>query len=173
MMSYAILAFVLGLAIYQGFVWTRNLDTNAGKLDSRNVFIAYIVSTGFCYLFFSFANVIKLIEGLLRHKGLPLEELGTRLAESIKNNRDHDDRHRDGDEPVQLEEYASAEITPAPAPSIHTASQSQINTDRRPSSGIAAALEAAARAHILSAEADRRVASEYAKLSGPQEGSNR
>lgn len=167
MMSYAILAFILGLAIYQGFVWTRNLDTDAGKLNSRNVFIAYIVSTGFCYMFFSFAGVIKFIEDLLLHEGL-----GTRLIGSVKNNRDHDDRHKDGEEPVQLEEYASAEITAAPTHTVSTASQSQNNTDRRSFSGIAAALEAAARAHILSAEADRRVASEYAKLSGPQEGSN-
>jgi hypothetical protein len=30
-----------GLAIYFGFLWTRNLDTNAGFHDSRNVFITY------------------------------------------------------------------------------------------------------------------------------------
>lgn len=47
-----ILSFITGLAIYQGFVWTITLDVDAGKEDSRNVVIAYIVSTGFCELFF-------------------------------------------------------------------------------------------------------------------------
>lgn len=32
---------LIGLAIYFGFLWTRNLDTNAGFRDSRNVFITY------------------------------------------------------------------------------------------------------------------------------------
>ena len=34
---------LIALAIYFGFVWTRNLDTNSGFHDSRNVFITYIV----------------------------------------------------------------------------------------------------------------------------------
>ncbi|PMD26210.1 hypothetical protein NA56DRAFT_698375 [Hyaloscypha hepaticicola] len=32
---------LIGLAIYFGFLWTRNLDTNAGFHDIRNVFITY------------------------------------------------------------------------------------------------------------------------------------
>jgi hypothetical protein len=34
---------LIGLAIYFGFVWARNLDANAGVHDSRNVFITYAV----------------------------------------------------------------------------------------------------------------------------------
>lgn len=165
MMSYAIFAFNLGLAIYQGFVWTKNLDTDAGKINSRNIFIAYIVSTGFCQLFFSFAGVIKTIEDLLLQ-----DRFRTRLLGSVKNTRDHVVRHRDGEAPPQSEEDASANNAAAPLESIQTASQSQNTADPSSSSGIVAALGAAAKAHILSAEADRRVASEYAKLSEPQEG---
>ena len=161
MMSYAIIAFILGLAIYQGFVWTKNLDIGAGKINSRNVFIAYIVSTGYCGLFFSLAGVIKAIENLLLH-----DRSRTKLIRSVKHNSDHVDGRRDGEKSPQLDEFPPGKNSVAPTQSIHTASQFQTAVDRSSSSGIAAALEAAAKAHILSAEADRRVASEYAKLSG-------
>lgn len=36
-------AFLMGLSIYLGFIWTRNLDEAAGVNDSRNVFITFIV----------------------------------------------------------------------------------------------------------------------------------
>ena len=161
MMSCAIFAFIVGLAIYQGFVWTRNLDTDAGKLNSRNVFIAYIVSTGICELFFAFAGWIKAIEDLLLHDGL-----ATRLIERLKATEL--DRRRDDDRHPQLQEHpsdTSAKTTIAPSQTLHTATQSQDTTNIISSSSIAAALEAAARAHMLSAEADRLVAAEYAKLS--------
>lgn len=167
MMSYAIFAFLLGLAIYQGFVWTRNLDADAGKLNSRHVFIAYIVSTGFCQMFFLSAGVIKAIEELLLH-----DVFKTKLLGSVMNNRDHIDRHRDGEGPAQLEAYASANYMTTSTTNAHPATQQHRAEVEGPYRGLAAALEAAAKAHTLSAEADRRVATEYAKLSGPQERSN-
>lgn len=158
MMSYAITAFVLGLAIYQGFVWTRNLDTGAGKINSRNIFIAYIASSGFGVIFFSFAAVIKYWENqlLLRNK------TKTKMGGSARYSQ------RDGESSSEPEIYPSttpAEKVAAPPQNIHTASQSQDTAKENSSGGIAAALEAAAKAHILSAEADRRAAMEYAKLS--------
>ncbi|CAF9911152.1 hypothetical protein IMSHALPRED_009946 [Imshaugia aleurites] len=165
MMSYAIMAFIVGLAIYQGFVWTRNLDTNAGKRNSRDVFIAYIVSTGFCGLFFSSAGVIKAIEGLLLH-----DRFRTKIG-SVVSHRDHAIRHRDAMEPAQLEEYTSENNVAMSTLNAHPTPQQQGAESGSSYEGLAAALEAAAKAHILSAEADRRVASEYAKLSRPPEGS--
>ena len=160
MMSYAIIAFITGLAIYQGFVWTRNLDTDAGKTNSRNVFIAYIVSSGFGVVFFSFAGLIKYGEDLL----LRQRSLKAKLSDSAR----YEHLQRDGEPSFKLETYPSAplaETAAAPSQSIHTASQPQDTLDESSSGGIAAALEAAAKAHILSAEADRQVAMEYAKLS--------
>ena len=145
MMSYSILAFIIGLAIYQGFVWTRTLDTDAGKTNSRKVFIAYIASSGFCQLFFTFAGVIKAVESLL-----------------ILN----------GDEPLQLEQLnqaASANHASA-SPQEDVELPQQVPNMESPYRGLETALEAAAKAHILSAEADRQVASEYAKLSRLQAG---
>lgn len=168
MMTYAILAFITGLAIYQGFVWTRNLDTDAGKINSRNVFIAYIVSSGFGITFFSFAGVIKYVEGLLmlRHSYKTIANTRARNQETIGgvvgplNSYD--------DPSAELPEYPSAaraEIATNSSSSVHATSQTQDTGNENPSTGIAAALEAAAKAHILSAEADRQVAMEYAKLS--------
>lgn len=43
LLSSSLAMLLIALAIYFGFVWTRNLDTNSGFHDSRNVFITYIV----------------------------------------------------------------------------------------------------------------------------------
>lgn len=168
MMTYAIMAFITGLAIYQGFVWTRNLDTDAGKVNSRNVFIAYIVSSGFCFTFFSFAGVIKYGEDLLmlRHSYKMIASKRARNEGTIEGVVGP--LHSHGDPSAELPEYASA--TPAEtatklSSSGHAKSQTQDTVNKNPSAGIVAALEAAAKAHILSAEADRQVAIEYAKLS--------
>ncbi len=167
MMSFAILAFITGLAIYQGFVWTKTLDTDAGKANSRNVFIAYIVSTGFCQLFFLSADVIKAIESLLIRG-----RSRNKSRESWRSNRDFSDRNTEGEEHFQLDEYTSAAFTndaTASTQNDDSAPPQQRPNFTDPYGSLAVALEAAAKAHILSAEADRRVASEYAKLSGPQE----
>ena len=170
MMSYAILAFVTGLAIYQGFVWTRTLDTDAGKDNSRNVFIAYIVSTGFCELFFLSAGMIKAIESLLIRG-----RSRTKSRDLARDNRDFFDSHRKIDEPLQLDEYTSTTFgsnnAAASTRNVDAASQQQTPQINDPFGGLAEALERAAKAHILSAEADRRVASEYAKMSRRQVGS--
>ena len=153
MMSYAIVAFITGLAIYQGFIWTRNLDTAAGQINSRNVFIAYIVSTGYGGLFFLSAGVIKAMENLLLQQHSSRAEKRGFMA-----------RHRNDEPSSELKEYPPAiPSNPAAAPSQSIRPQN--TSDESSSRGIAAALEAAAKAHILSAEADRRVAAEYAKLS--------
>ena len=65
MMKASIFAFLIGLAIYQGFTWTRALDTSAGRGDSRNVFITFIIGTGACVLFYLLTFSLKLIESLL------------------------------------------------------------------------------------------------------------
>lgn len=168
MMTYAIMAFITGLAIYQGFVWTRNLDTDAGKVNSRNVFIAYIVSSGFCFTFFSFAGGIKYGEDLLmlRHSYKTIANIPTRNEGTIGGVVGPLNSHDDPS--AELPEYPSArpaETATTLSSSIHAMSRTQDTIDENPSTGIVAALEAAAKAHILSAEADRQVAIEYAKLS--------
>jgi hypothetical protein len=54
---------LIGLAIYFGFLWTRNLDTNAGFHDSRNVFITYAAGLAIAVivynLYYSFRMMIS------------------------------------------------------------------------------------------------------------------
>ena len=168
-MSYSISAFIIGLAIYQGFVWTRTLDTDAGKTNSRNVFIAYIASSGYCQLFFASAGITKAVESRLIHRSSM-----RKLRKWAQGSGGIVERSpRDGDEPLHLEQLNQAAFASHAAASTQeniAASQHQVPKMESPYRGLEVALEAAARAHILSAEADRQVASEYAKLSRLQEG---
>jgi branched-subunit amino acid ABC-type transport system permease component len=51
MINFALGAFLTGIGIYLGFVWQNNLDTLAGKTDSRNIFVCFLVSLVFVTLF--------------------------------------------------------------------------------------------------------------------------
>ena len=152
MMSYSILAFIIGIAIYQGFTWTHNLDTAAGNINSRNVFIAFIVSTGYGQLFFFTAAVMKNIEGWI--------DFGTVRVRRQANRR----QERLG--VIHMDEHPATDTernTPNPLPTAAGPQQQRTNAGNT-ALNLAAVLEAAARAHEASAEADRRVASEYRAL---------
>ena len=164
MMSYSILAFVTGLAIYQGFTWTRNLDTAAGATNSRNVFIAYIVSTGYCQIFFLSVDAMKHIEDWINFGSIRVRPTVS-PEEQLREPRRTGGQDQAGD-PLRMEDHPVPDVTinsPSPSP---TATESPVQTAN---AGIAVAslsavLEAAARAHEASAEADRRVASAYRSL---------
>lgn len=57
-------SFVLGLGIYLGFVWIKDLDQSAGPNDSRNIFIVFIVVVVFCIYFYVTPALYKEIEVL-------------------------------------------------------------------------------------------------------------
>lgn len=81
-------------------MWTRALDIDAGKNDSCNGFIiAYIVSTGFCELFFLSADMIKAVESLLirgRSRTKSRDPIRTSSGDSLGSSGE-------GGEPSQLE----------------------------------------------------------------------
>ncbi|KAL6714826.1 hypothetical protein ACLMJK_007086 [Lecanora helva] len=131
MMRASIFAFLIGLAIYQGFTWTRTLDTDAGRNDSRNVFITFIVGTGSAVSFFLFTFFLKTIENLAK--------IG------LIENHIHDDV-------VELQDRRH---------------QRRGLENGVPAGDLAAALEASARSHEQCAEADRRLASAYARVHTP------
>ena len=91
MMKASIFAFLLGLAIYQGFTWTRALDTMAGRGDSRDVFITFIIGTGACVLFYLLTFSLKFVENLLgigRSRGnrtnqIPLGDMRHQADEAV------------------------------------------------------------------------------------------
>lgn len=57
-------SFVIGLTIYLGFVWTRDLDQAAGKNDSRNIFIVLLVVVVACIYFYVGPALYKSLEVL-------------------------------------------------------------------------------------------------------------
>jgi hypothetical protein len=46
--DYALVAYIIGLGTYLGFVWQNHLDVQAGHFDSRNIFIVFMAYGGFC-----------------------------------------------------------------------------------------------------------------------------
>ena len=161
-MSYSILAFVTGLAIYQGFTWTRNLDTAAGATNSRNIFIAYMVGTGYCQLFFLTADVFKYIEGWVNF-GLVRVKQAESPEEQVHESQETGGR-RDGNNTFQMEEHlVGGAILNAPITSPAPPQEQRINFENAVAN-LTAMLEAAATAHEVSAEAERRVASGYRNL---------
>lgn len=146
----AIFAFLTGLAIYQAFTWKRGLDTSAGLSDSRNVFITFMTGTGFCFLFFLATFSAKDIESLLR--------FGRTMLGTDHHQQDGSDTNR-----RQSENKGSGNSEVQGRPQLSPSRRR--SADRVVLGDLAAALDFAAQAHIQCAEADRRVAAEYARLS--------
>lgn len=186
----SIFAFLLGLTIYQGFIFSKNLDTDAAPHESRNNFIALVTATGLCSIFFIYVFSSKDLESTIRNFVRP----GNLISDAIRG-----DQYKDGvtanlglqdviqnprsacrgshdpvhvPEPASFEDPANEESGPKPDDIQPKGSspdgtqnsqgmQSELGPQMR---GLAAALEAAASAHALCAEADLRVASAYRKL---------
>ena len=74
MVKVSIFSFLIGLTIYQGYTWTRALDSDAGTGASRNVYITLMAGLGFCIIFFIIAFAAKNIETLMRTGRTNLDE---------------------------------------------------------------------------------------------------
>jgi hypothetical protein len=58
LLSSSLNAFLIGLGVYLGFVWTRNLDEFAGVRGSRAVFVTYIVGLIVCYCVYTLSRAV-------------------------------------------------------------------------------------------------------------------
>jgi hypothetical protein len=58
LLSASLNSFLLGLGIYLAYVWTRNLDTAAGTIGSRAVFITYVASLIVCYGIYELSGLV-------------------------------------------------------------------------------------------------------------------
>jgi hypothetical protein len=63
LLSASLNAFLVGLGVYFGYVWTRNLDESAGPSASRAVFIVYIIGLALCYGIYALSNLIAADQG--------------------------------------------------------------------------------------------------------------
>ena len=157
MMKVSIFAFLIGLGIYQGFTWTRALDTGAGNGDSRNVFITFLVATGVCFGFFLLTFATKRAETLLQTDRTKGQSYGL-------NNLDTEHY-------IGTQERAEPVSDPEPPETSGNRSEhSRHGSDQVVAGALAAALDAAldaaSQAHLQCATASRQVALEYARISG-------
>jgi hypothetical protein len=112
LLSSSLVMLLIALAIYFGFTWTRELDTNAGRNDSRNVFITYIVGLTIAGLVYGVSKLyqndnkrseLQIVEGyvdeyLAKHPearerwrlDIPQSEDGIELADMGREEREHD-----------------------------------------------------------------------------------
>jgi hypothetical protein len=58
LLSASLNAFLVGLGVYFGYVWTRNLDESAGPSASRAVFIVYVIGLALCYGIYSLSSLV-------------------------------------------------------------------------------------------------------------------
>ena len=154
MVEYSIFSLLIALAVYQGFVWTRPLDTDAGETDSRNVFITYITGTGHYIEFFAVTFLLKTVETVI-----------DRLR---RRSRNHDSRSGEdfNNGPAVVEMGAvSHNNTLRPSPQQPSGSYPRHHPGETQTAGLKAALQAAAHAHEQCAKADLQVALEYTKAS--------
>jgi hypothetical protein len=58
LLSASLNAFLVGLGVYFGYVWTRNLDESAGSSASRAVFIVYVIGLALCYIIYAMSDLV-------------------------------------------------------------------------------------------------------------------
>jgi hypothetical protein len=58
LLSASLNAFLVGLGVYFGYVWTRNLDESAGSSASRAVFIVYVIGLALCYGIYALSDLV-------------------------------------------------------------------------------------------------------------------
>ena len=126
LLSASLNSFLVGLGVYLGFIWTRNLDLLAGANDSRDVFIVYIVSIALCYIVYSLASSVQndqevtapiqvLFESLERFKKKAHSKF-QRMDENVQQERFEEQNNASAAE--------KGEIPPDPkASSMHTAEE--------------------------------------------------
>ena len=146
MVKVSIFSFLLGLAVYQGFIWTKALDSMAGRGDSRKVFITFILAMGACGLFFLVTFSTKKIENLLR------------IGRTNSDYRYSKDVNYSSHQVEQQMPHPVIDEEAAAPPAAHPR-HSRSGSDEIMVTDLTSALQSAALAHIQCAEADRRVAS--------------
>jgi len=62
-LHYSLEVYMIGLAVYLGFVWQDRLDAEAAPGDSRNIFIFFMVSLAVCWVVFLVSDVTNRCKG--------------------------------------------------------------------------------------------------------------
>jgi hypothetical protein len=165
MINIALGAFLIGLAVYFGFLWTRNLDVNAGPGDSRDIFIVFIVAVFCCIGAYSVPHAIKskdeppakaygrmrsMIDSMKKSGAFVLDEDASNIHSYPPPHDIHEQQQRDPE--AQLARRDAIE------PAI-TCSHAMDNRE-----GLNLALRRAMEAHKESSSAEKSLADEYAHM---------
>jgi hypothetical protein len=59
MLSASVHSFLIGIGVYLGKVWVKELDDDADDDDSHNVFLAYIIGLTVCYGIYGISQLIS------------------------------------------------------------------------------------------------------------------
>lgn len=148
MVRVSILSYLLGLAIYEGLLFAKNLDTDTTQTQSRDSFITLMVGTGVFFGFFFLVYATKDIESTLSY----FYAIGG-SASSVDHNQQG--------QVVPLEDRQVA-VDGLEGNGGHS---NRLSINRHgPSASLTKALQDAAEAHRRCAEADLRVANEFTAL---------
>lgn len=63
LLSASLNSFLLGFGIYLAFIWTRDLDSAAGNIGSREIFFTYVASLTVCYGIYALSGVVVAGQG--------------------------------------------------------------------------------------------------------------
>lgn len=117
---------LVGLGIYFGFVWTRDLDEVAGAKSSEAVFITYIVGLMVCYWVFALSNAVVADKSYTSEEDLIGETVTGRSLWGVRKrglkNRD-DESARGNEQHSTVRSASSYEMT------SNTAAETGVSTD--------------------------------------------
>jgi hypothetical protein len=78
-------SFLVGLGIYLGLVWTRNLDEAGGMQGSRAVFITYIIGLVVCYWVYALSSTVVADQSYISETDLLGEKDALQSMTRIRN----------------------------------------------------------------------------------------
>ncbi|KAI9722027.1 MAG: hypothetical protein M1812_001987 [Candelaria pacifica] len=150
----SIIAFLVGLAIYQGLVFTKNLDNNTVSGDSRDSFIALMLGTGLCSVSFLTTLSAKDNESTIRSQFSRLNKSSPRITKDAVS----EFPEAEGEALTEKPSGTTLQLSSITYQHGIVHEREPANEQQRVKPLLASLLEAAAQAHTQCAEADQRVA---------------
>ncbi|KAF2846728.1 hypothetical protein T440DRAFT_405063 [Plenodomus tracheiphilus IPT5] len=111
LLSASLHSFLIGLGIYFGYTWTRNLDADAGVHGSRAVFITYLIGLIVCYGIFGLSSLVVAGQSYQSEKSL-LHDLQQFMNAARAIRRDDEEGSRRGRDAKRT---LLRDITPTPS----------------------------------------------------------
>lgn len=90
LLSASLNSFLIGLGVYLGFVWQRNLDISAEIQYSKDVFITYTVSVGVSYATYNLSSLVQEDQAYENPWLIVFRNVGHAMQQHGLSLRDHD-----------------------------------------------------------------------------------